>query len=114
MTTDGAYWKHSRSMVIPGFARTQVADLASFGVHVTNFLDNVPKDGSTVDLQPLFDRLALDSSTELIFGESVQSLAPETPAEAQRFLDAYNYAQKGVGRRMVLPLINIFTWDPIF
>ena len=54
----------------------------------------IPRDGSTVDLQPLFARLALDSSTEFLFGDSVLSLSPnQISNDAQAFLEAYNYGK---------------------
>ena len=114
MTTDGSIWKHSRAIIAPTFVRAQVEDLSAFDVHVRRLLDVIPKDNSMIDLQPLFQRLALDSTTEFLFGESVKSLAPDTPADAQAFLDAYNYAQRGVGKRMMLPFWNIFTRDKKF
>ena len=53
-TSDGEFWEHSRALIRPAFARTQIADLNSFEVHVSRLIDLLPKDGSTVDLQPLF------------------------------------------------------------
>ena len=69
-------------MIAPSFVKTQIGDLTSFDVHVSRLLAIVPKDGTTVDLQPLFQRLVLDSMTEFLFGKSVESLAPETPSHA--------------------------------
>jgi cytochrome P450 len=37
-------------------------------------LNHIPTDGSAFDIQELFFRLTLDSSTEFLFGESVNSL----------------------------------------
>ena len=101
-------------MITPTFLKAQVENLVAFDVHVQRLLDNIPRDHSTVDLQPLFQRLALDSTTEFLFGESVESLAPNTSTDAQTFLDAYNYAQRGVGKRMMLPFWNGFTRDKKF
>ena len=42
--------------------------------HVRHLLAHVPADGSSFDIQELFFRLTLDSSTEFLFGESVNSL----------------------------------------
>lgn len=117
MGTDGPYWEHSRALIKPTFTRANIADLhlAAYDVHVQRLLELIPNDGSTVDLQPLFARLALDASTEFLFGESVGSLSPTTISKAARsFLDAYNYGQMIVGRRLQLPKWNIFTWDRRF
>ena len=55
--SDGAMWKHSRSLLKPMFSKGQYADLPSLDVHVNRLLALVPGDGVTVDLQPLFQRL---------------------------------------------------------
>lgn len=117
MCSDGAFWEHSRALIKPTFARTQIADLhlSMFDAHVQRVIALIPRDGSTTDLQPLFARLALDSSTEFLFGDSVGSLSPETVTEnSQNFLNAYNYGQMIVGRRFQLPHWNILTWDRKF
>ena len=56
-TADGPEWAHSRAAIKPIFQRAQVTDLAPFAVHVGRFLDLLPRDGSTVDLQPLLKRM---------------------------------------------------------
>lgn len=57
VTTDGVVWEHSRELIKPIFARKQIANLHSFGTHVTYMIDLIPRDGSTVDLQMLIKRL---------------------------------------------------------
>ena len=56
-TTDGRLWEHSRALIRPVFARKQIANLKSFEKHVNRMIELVPRDGSTVDLQPLLKRL---------------------------------------------------------
>ena len=93
-TTDGAAWQHSRDLLRPNFARAQVADLATFERHVGQLIKAIPRDGSTVDLQPLFFRLTIDSATEFLFGESTNSLAPGASTEqANEFANAFNRSQ---------------------
>lgn len=50
---DGAPWKHSRDIIKPLFTRAELSDIESFKVHVDRFLSLIPRDGGTVDLQPL-------------------------------------------------------------
>lgn len=64
-TTDGEIWKRSQELLQPLFSRSQVSQLTSLQVHVDRFLEHIPRDGSTVDIQPLTQMLFLDSSTEL-------------------------------------------------
>lgn len=117
MCSDGIFWEHSRALIKPTFTRTQIADLhlSAFEAHVQRLIQSIPEDGVTVDLQPLFARLALDSSTEFLFGAAVGALDPNTiSTEIRGFLDAYNHGQMVVGRRFQLPHWNILTQDRRF
>jgi cytochrome P450 len=86
MTHDGHAWKRSRQLLNPVFARAQVSELLSFEVHVGKMISGIPQDGSMVDMQPLCKMLFLDSSTEFIFGESANTLSPETDNTVARRL----------------------------
>lgn len=77
----------------PSFSKAQLQDLNTFEVHIKQLLKQLPHDGSTVDLQPLFFRLTLDSSTEFLFGESTSSLLTSLGSEQQIFASALDYAQ---------------------
>lgn len=78
-TQDGPDWEHSRAMMRPQFAREQVSDLDLEEKHVQNMMRaldihlNQENRTESVDLQVLFFRLTLDSATEFLFGESVDS-----------------------------------------
>lgn len=117
MCVDGAHWELSRALIKPTFARVQIAELhlEAYSKHVDRLLNLLPKDRSAVNLQPLFASLALDASTEFLFGESVGSLSPETQSQgAHDFLDAYSYGQMVLGRRLQLPSWNFLTVDDKF
>ncbi len=73
-TTHGPAWKHSRQLLKPNFDRSQVGNLPMLETHVKHLIQAVPKDGSTIDLQELFFELTIDSATEMLFGESTNSL----------------------------------------
>ncbi|RDA85536.1 hypothetical protein CP532_3299 [Ophiocordyceps camponoti-leonardi (nom. inval.)] len=76
---NGKQWEHSRALLRPQFARKQVSDLDLEESHVQALLSVLGRsrrpDGWTdlVDVQVLFFRLTLDSATEFLFGESVNS-----------------------------------------
>lgn len=117
MVADGAFWEQSRALIKPTFTRAQIADLhlARYSSHVSKLISLLPKDGSTVDLQPLFSRLALDSSTDFLFGEPVGALSPRSiSTDAKSFLEAYDYGQMVVGKRLHLPKWNFLTQDKKF
>lgn len=76
-----------------------MADLDTFETHISHLLSKLPKDGSTVDLQPLFFQLTLDSATEFLFGESVDALRSPVGSEQQLFGQAFDYAQSELQSR---------------
>ena len=74
-TTDGAQWHASRELLRPNFVKSQVGDLDTFEEHVGHLMKAIPRDGKTVvNLQELFFRLTMDSSTEFLFGSSTNTL----------------------------------------
>ncbi|KAK3115953.1 hypothetical protein LTR53_004180 [Teratosphaeriaceae sp. CCFEE 6253] len=89
-TSNGHDWQHSREMLRPNFARSQVGDLATFEKHVSHLIGAVPANNVTVDLSELFFRLTMDSATEFLFGESTESL---TKGSGDGFAEAFNRSQ---------------------
>jgi hypothetical protein len=80
----------------------------------------IPRDGSTVDLQPLLKMLFLDSSTEFIFGESANSLSPATNSPVARrlpvlFNQAFggNVSETHIGQICFLPKDSEKQWKKI-
>ncbi|KAL8729546.1 MAG: hypothetical protein Q9166_004626 [cf. Caloplaca sp. 2 TL-2023] len=115
MTVDGTFWTHSRTLLRPTFSRAQISDLSAYSVHVNHLLTALSQhDGLDVDLKLYFERLALDSSTEFLFEHSTGSLTSSATFDAQAFLQAYNYGQAGVGKRMQLPQWDFLTRDKRF
>ena len=87
-----------------------MADLDTFEAHVNHLISKIPKDRSTVDLQTLFFQLTLDSATEFLFGESVNSLGSMEGSDQHRFGTAFDYAQSKIGNRDRLYwLTSLFT-----
>jgi hypothetical protein len=70
-------------MMRPQFARDQVSDLDLEEQHVLNLMRAIVPTASgwtdTLDLQVIFFRLTLDSATEFLFGESVDSQLAALP-----------------------------------
>ena len=55
-SSDGAHWQYSRNLVKPYFDRAGSSNLGCLSRHVYRLLSKIPTDGSTVDMQPLFQR----------------------------------------------------------
>lgn len=71
-------------MLRPQFIREQISDLELEERHVQNLMNAIgpaQADGwtSLTDIQTLFFRLTIDTATEFLFGESVNSLVEEMP-----------------------------------
>jgi cytochrome P450 len=99
-TSEGAAWKHSREMLRPCFERSQVADVSIMETHTGRLLQNVPQDGTTVDLQPLFHELTLDIATAFLFGRSTNALDHSSKDNAcKEFIDAFEYCQNPMTER---------------
>ncbi|EFR05170.1 hypothetical protein MGYG_08184 [Nannizzia gypsea CBS 118893] len=100
-TNDGGDWEHSRAMLRPNFARSQIADLNMFERHVRELIELIPTNGSTVDLQPLFFGMTLDSATEFLFGESASTLSGHrsTAPKGDIFGQSFDFCTGYIGKR---------------
>ena len=101
-TQDGPAWKHSRELLRPQFARQQYRDLEIFRDHVDNLIERVSERSDFVDLQPLFFRFTLDTTTAFLFGESTYSLMSDHSAEGKKFAKDFDTAQDYVVKRFRL------------
>ncbi|KAL7270607.1 hypothetical protein RUND412_006681 [Rhizina undulata] len=90
-TTDGPEWHQSRQLIRPQFIKNRVSDLHTFEKHILHMISLIPKDGSTVDVSDLFFRFTLDSATDFLLGESVDSLGSPRVKIAQAFQDIQQY-----------------------
>ena len=100
-------------MMRPQFARDQVSDLVLEERHVQNLMRSLDtsmhSDNWTgeVDLQVLFFRLTLDSATEFLFGQSVDSQvrllsdykSTKVDEQANDFATAFDKGQMGLATR---------------
>jgi cytochrome P450 len=100
-TQEGADWKHAREMLRPQFNYRQYEDLSVFREHVDNLLNCIYEaNGQDLDLQPLFFRFTLDTTTAFLFGESVYSL--KNKERAAEFEKAFDLAQTYIAKRFRL------------
>lgn len=101
-TQDGAAWKHSRELLRPQFSRQQYQDLDMFREHVDNLIACIPKNRGPVDLQPLFFRFTLDTTSAFLFGESTYSLKSKSSIAGTQFANDFDIAQDYVVKRFRL------------
>ncbi|XP_014550459.1 hypothetical protein COCVIDRAFT_43025 [Bipolaris victoriae FI3] len=102
-TQEGTEWKHSRDVLRPQLQHKQYENLEVFQPAVDDLIDLIQGGSGIVDLQPLFFRLTLDTTTAFMFGESVRSLATPEAAQGNTFASSFNTAQQWVTKRFRLP-----------
>lgn len=100
-------------MIRPSFVRDQVADLHCFSKHVGNFLNAIPKDGSTFDVQELLLSMAMDSSTDFLLGYSTNSLLEPSP-EAKQFLEDFEFTSREAAKKARLGSLLLLLPDGEF
>jgi cytochrome P450 len=87
-TSTGQQWKHSRALVRPQFSREEISNLDLVERHVRTLMRvlKTNKDGwtDTVDLQPLMFYFTLDTATEFLYGQSVNSQAAIAGLESSK------------------------------
>lgn len=76
--------------------------------------DEATKHGNVVDLQRLFFRLTLDTTTSFLFRESVQSLKQPEVAGEQNFAYAFDVAQEYLAKRFRVPDLYRLIGGPKF
>ena len=98
------------------FIRAQYRNLEPFREHVDNLVEYINASKLIVDLQPLFFKLTLDTTTALLLGRSVYSLRAETDADADNvaFAEDFNTAQWGLAKRFRLAPLHFFYNPPSF
>ncbi|KAI3403001.2 hypothetical protein KGF56_004254 [Candida oxycetoniae] len=121
-TLDNEGWKESRQLLRPQFAREQVAHVKALEPHLQVLAKHIRKFqelGKTFDIQELFFRFTVDTSTEFLFGESVHSLYDDainmkTDPEVADFAQAFNETQKDLAVRAYLQVMYWIYNPPSF
>jgi len=131
LNQEGAVWKHSRNLVKPTFARSEIADVAMFEFHFERFLEGIPRNGNTVDLQQPIHKLVcihnafqlgsllitvnqfLDVASEFILGQSMDSQLSDDPYDSAGFLKAFNDGLGEITKRATFGKLSriIFFFD---
>ncbi|OCH92311.1 cytochrome P450 monooxygenase pc-2 [Obba rivulosa] len=112
--SDGDMWKFHRGMTRPFFTREKINHFDLFDKHAGKSLQKLKQRlqaGHAVDFQDLLLRFTLDSSSEFLFGNCLDSLQNTLPyphnvmsaasnsASSEAFSDAFKHALHAVGDR---------------
>ncbi|KAH8923674.1 cytochrome P450 [Atractiella rhizophila] len=128
--SDGAQWKHHRSLTRPFFSKDEISNIETFDKHASIMINIVKKlrshpqktrasfpaqiavgKSAAIDIQDLVGRFTLDSATEFLFGTPVDSLyevdstlfsqeSKEKKINAGDFFRAFNEVQEKTQRRL--------------
>lgn len=86
-TQDGSQWKHSRELLRRPFLKTHYQDLRGFDEPINKVLADLSSSDAIVDLQPLFFRYTLATTTSLIFGRPIDTFKATEEATFTRYYD---------------------------
>ncbi|KAF8892245.1 cytochrome P450 monooxygenase pc-3 [Infundibulicybe gibba] len=80
--SDGDMWKFHRSMTRPFFSRDRISHFDIFESHAADAISQLKarlQEGHPVDVQDLASRFTMDSATEFLFAQDVESLSAGLP-----------------------------------
>ncbi|KAK9364724.1 cytochrome P450 [Lipomyces kononenkoae] len=101
-TLDHQAWSRSRALLRPQFSRQQVSDVAKLEPYVQDLILRLAGAGPSpeaCDIQDLFYKLTMDTATEFLFGESVNSLRMTgSPAGAESIPDIKRVSHSEIAR----------------
>lgn len=107
-TLDGEGWKHSRALLRPNFSREKIAHVQLLEDHLQRLAKHIRKfKGGKFDIQELFFKFTVDTSTEFLFGQSTYCLMDESIDEypivefdgSRDFYQAFNISQAYLSTR---------------
>lgn len=90
LTIKGSAWQRARKLIQPGF-HPRVIGRVNYEKYAQKLIEQITANGAgPIDLQPLFHRYTLDTTSDLIFGRSINSLdLPNGTAEAAEIEEAF-------------------------
>ena len=97
-TQDGDSWKHSRELLRRPFLKNGYQDLRGFSKPLDDLVATLKSSQGVVDLQPLFFRFTLSTTTSLIFGQPIKF----EDDNKNDFAGSFDYASKISSMRMRL------------
>lgn len=100
-TQDGKSWAHSRALLRPAFQQNRERLYAEVASASDSALSSM-HEGYEIDLQPLFFRFTLETTSFLLFGRSLGALAgnsKDSGKATSSFATAFDEAQDHLARR---------------
>ncbi|KAF9580773.1 hypothetical protein BGW38_002447 [Lunasporangiospora selenospora] len=108
--SDGAAWKNQRALARPHFQVTEYKGAVHIETQINQvfrILDQTISNGEIIDVQDLWSRYTIDTTTGFLFGDCVNAL--DKPKH--QFLEAFSRTQKVCGWKMRLCSYKAFVPD---
>jgi cytochrome P450 len=107
LTADGDVWKRQRTIMKPSFHHKRIGEFEMYEEHMHRLIANIPHDGRPIDLQELFFKFTIDTSTAHLFGESCRSLAGQSELSPDpEFAGAFDRAQRASVTKFALASVD--------
>ncbi|KAH8682846.1 cytochrome P450 alkane hydroxylase [Tricladium varicosporioides] len=102
-TLSGPRWQHSRAMIRPNLIKDQFVDaeMSTFEKHLGRLLLNIPRDGSIIDLQPMFFSYTLSAALEILTGQDIHTSEKSTDS-GDEVTKMFDDAEQYVGNQVLL------------
>jgi cytochrome P450 len=102
-SSDGKFWAHSRALFRPQFARENINDLEMTNKASNDLIEAIgapQPDGwtSSAEMMPLLYNFTLDTATDFLFGESIESQKVAIAARKDTTLD--NQTRQNIAAQM--------------
>ncbi|CAD6455059.1 34faba6f-1d64-4a46-8146-295d2341e539 [Sclerotinia trifoliorum] len=107
ITRNGEEWRSHRALFASTLTEANTVNLKLLGEAYEQYIQDLPSEGETVDLAPIFNELFLDLSLQFLFGKRLATLySGDFAVDMHTFEDAFNTAQGWMGIRLAFGKIG--------
>ncbi|KAK4187717.1 cytochrome P450 52A13 [Podospora australis] len=117
IASNGQDWACGRKVISRCLTKAEVRYLPRYEPHVQNLFSLLPADGSTtVDMRSLLLLFAMDTSTDILLGESTSWLTKSSTCDTEvvQISEALDYCNQVMRLRGDLGFLVYLHWDPKF
>jgi cytochrome P450 len=110
-TLDGQAWSYTRALLRSSLTKAKMDSLSHIlEHHVRSLLQHIRRDGTEVDLQPLFFKATMDVASEFLLGQSTDMLR-NGGGRATEFVDSYMTCSAETVKKMRLGPLSFLRFN---
>lgn len=110
-TLDGQAWSYTRALLRPSLTKAKMDSLPHIlEHHVQSLLQRIRRDGTEVDLQPLFFKVTMDVASEFLLGQSTDMLS-NGGGRSTEFVDNYMACSAETVKKMRLGPLSFLRFN---